>query len=147
MAVSPETAAAQVATLLTRPYARFFGIRAVDILPGAVTLTLAHRPDFEHAPGFFQGSIITALAELAASWSAATAAGDDAMHLVLEQSIRFIGPARGERLIAAGRTIRSGRSISVAAADVFVEQDGRRELCALLSLTMRHTPRREQVAA
>lgn len=146
MAASPEIAA-QVATLLARPYARFFGIQAVDISPGAVTLALAHRPEFEHAPGFFQGSITTALAELAASWSAATAVREDAMHLVLEQSIRFVGPARGERLIAVGRTIRSGRSISVAGADVFAEQDGRRELCALLSLTMRHARQTAQAAA
>lgn len=131
-----DDAAGRVAQSLARPYARFFGFELVSAEPGAVTLALAHRSDFEHAPGFFHGTVTTAMAELAASYSAMTGSQD----LVLEQSIHFLGAARGDRLVGIGHVIRPGRAISFAASDIFVERDGERHLCAKLSLTMRHAP-------
>jgi acyl-coenzyme A thioesterase PaaI-like protein len=133
-----DDAPGRVAQSLARPYARFFGFELVSAEPGAVTLALAHRPDFEHAPSFFHGTVTTAIAELAASYSAMTGSQVDWTHLVLEQSIHFLGAAWGDQLVGVGRVIRPGRAISFAASDVFVERDGERHLCAKLSLTMRH---------
>jgi acyl-coenzyme A thioesterase PaaI-like protein len=39
-------------------------------------------------------------------------------------------PADGERVLATGRVIRAGRSITVAAFDVHVGRQGRRTHCA-----------------
>lgn len=133
---------AWVRTALARPYARdLYGIELLAAEPGAVTLALAHRAAFEHAPGFFQGSITSAIAELAASYSAATASRADWQHFAIQQSINFIGAAHGARLVAEGRVIDAGRSISVARATVHAEGDTRRR-CATMTLTMRHRPPR-----
>ncbi|KTR83539.1 hypothetical protein NS277_09355 [Novosphingobium barchaimii] len=131
--------AAQIAALLEKPYARFFGFEVLQAEPGAITLALAHRVEFQHAPGFFQGTVTTAMGEIAGSWSAATAAGSEHDTVVLEQSIRFVAAARGDRLIGVGRMIRKGKSISFAATDIFAEHHGERTLCAQLSLTARHS--------
>lgn len=121
------------------PYARdLFGLEALSVAPGAVTLAIPHQRRFEHQPGWFQGAVTTAIGEFAASYAAGTTASADAMSLTLQQTIHFLGPARGERLVAEGRAIAPGRTISYARADIFVEEGGERRLCATLTLTMRH---------
>lgn len=127
---------------LTVNYARFFGFECLSATPGAVTLFLDHRADFEHSPGWFEGAITSAIAQIAASYSAATARPEGFTHLVLNQSVQFVGAAQGERLIAEGRVVRSGKSVSFSGADVFVERDGERHLVARLEQTMRHAPQR-----
>lgn len=136
--MTDDEAAAFVARALARPYARdLFGIELVSVAPGAVTLALPHRPQFEHAPGCFQGTVTSALAELAASYSAATASDAGYDHMTVQQSINFIGAGRGCRLVAEGKVVSSGATTSVSMADVFAEDDDR-HLCAMMTMTMRH---------
>lgn len=121
------------------PYAsELFELEVVSVTPGAVVLALAHQRQFEHLPGWFQGAITTAIGEYAASYAAATSAESGAANLTLSQVIHFVGPARGDRLIAEAKVIAPGRSITYARADIYVEEAGARRLCASLTLTMRH---------
>lgn len=137
--MTEEEAEAWVRAALARPYARaLYGIDLESVRPGAVVLSLIHRSVFEHAPGFFQGSITSALAELAASYSAATASKAQWQHRAVRQEIDFTGSARGERLIAVGQVTEIGNEVSFARAEVFAEFAGDRSLCALMMLTMRH---------
>ena len=133
-----EDITADIVRMLDKNYARFFGFEVVAARPGAVTLSLAHRPDFEHAPGWFEGAITSAIGQIAASYSGSTANEPGWTHLVLDHTVRYLGTAFGERLIAVGRVTRSGRAISFTGADIFVERDGGRHLCAQLEMTMRH---------
>ena len=127
-----------VRACLERNYARFFGFELVEAQEGAVTLALPHRADFEHAPGCFQGSVVNAIAECASAYSTFTLAQRDWVHVTLDQSIQFVGPARGDRLIAQARVVRKGRSVSFAGADIFVEESGEQRLCARQTLTQFH---------
>ncbi|CAN5261357.1 hypothetical protein BH11PSE4_BH11PSE4_24720 [soil metagenome] len=43
---------------------------------------------------------------------------------------------RGERIIARGRVIKAGRTLTLAQADVFAEIGGQEKLVALLTATM-----------
>jgi acyl-coenzyme A thioesterase PaaI-like protein len=132
---------AVLANMMGRPCIRdLFGIELVSWEAGAVTLDLVQRPALGHAPGWFQGAVTTAIAEYAASFSGVTLAPDkDSM--TLQQNIHFTGPARGNRLIAEGRVLRAGRTISTTAAEVFVEWDGERFPCATLTMTLSHKDR------
>jgi len=140
--VLPETRAAIMA-LAAKPYARdLFGICLEHVSSGSVTLAIEHRPELGHLPGWFQGAVTTAIGEYAASWSAITLASAGCSMLTIQQSIHFVGPARGERLIAIGRVISSGKSIAIGAADIFAEVGAVRTLCAVLTLTNRCLPPR-----
>lgn len=130
----------RVQQLLLRPYARFFGFELLDVRPGEVALSLSHRAAFEHAKGWFQGTITSAIGEMAASYSGVITSKADWIHATIEQSIHFTGAARGEKLLAFGRVVKRGRSISFTAADIFVEFRGERKMCAHLNMTMRHVP-------
>ncbi|MDO7836330.1 PaaI family thioesterase [Sphingobium sp. HBC34] len=125
--------------MMARPHIRvLFGMDMVDYQVGKVTLGIDHRPELGHAPGWFQGTVTSALAECAAALSGVTVAVDkDTM--TLQQSIYFTGPARGTRLIAEGRVVTQGRRISTTAADIFVLRDDERHLCATMTMTVIHT--------
>lgn len=131
-----------LAEIMSRPCVRdLFGMKLLTWQPGAVTLGLDARPELGHLSGWFQGAVTSAIAEYAASLSGITLApGKDSM--TLQQDIHFTGAARGERLIAEGRVLSAGRTISTTAAEVFVERDGARFPCATLTMTLSHRDRR-----
>jgi acyl-coenzyme A thioesterase PaaI-like protein len=67
---------------------------------------------------------------LPAGWGGATA----------DYTIKLLAPAGGEKLVARGRVIQPGRTLSVAAADVFAVRAGRETLCATALITARIFP-------
>lgn len=144
MSVTSEAAEAlREAFLSSPPLHDLFGITALEWGPGTMTLALDHRPELGHAPGWFQGAVTTAIAEYASAIPAGLMAADrDSM--TVQQNIHFTGPAHGERLIAVGRVISAGSSISTATSEVFVERDGKRHPCATMTATIAHRPRRGQ---
>ncbi|MFV0646012.1 MAG: PaaI family thioesterase [Sphingomonadaceae bacterium] len=138
-----DDAAERVRAMLRKPYARLFGFELVEAKAGAVTLGLPYRESLGHAPDWFEGVVTSAIATLAASYSGNTAATAGWGHLVIEQSVQFVGPASGDRLVALGEVIAAGKTISHCASQTFVERDGARHLCARSALTMRHLPPRD----
>ena len=56
----------------------------------------------------------------------------------IDYTLKLLTPAVGEKLIARGRVLRSGRTLSVAAADVFSVQNGKETLCATALTTIRN---------
>ena len=48
----------------------------------------------------------------------------------------LIAPADGSRLLAKGRVLKPGRTLTVCQVDVFVERDSREHRCAVLLQTL-----------
>ena len=63
--------------------------------------------------------IITAIADSACGYAALSLLPADAEVLTVEYKVNFLAPARGTRFIARGRVVRSGRTLSVCAGEVF----------------------------
>ena len=126
--------------LAESPVSRFFGFEVLEIGPGIVTLALPCKPEFGHRPGWFQGAIIGAIADYAGSFACYTLIPAAWQRLTLDYTLKFLAPARGERLIARGQVLSSARTISVGEANLFVLRDGAEHHCAVALLTTRHTP-------
>jgi uncharacterized protein (TIGR00369 family) len=139
---SPDFAADVRRRFAASPVCGFFGFELEDVTAGAITLALPCKPEFAHAPGFFQGAIIGAVADYAGSYAAYTLIPDDWSRLTLDYTLKFLAPARGERLIGRGRVLAHGNTLSNCAADLFVLRDGAEHLCATALATVRHTPPR-----
>ena len=60
----------------------------------------------------------------------------DAAVMSVEFKINLLAPAEGERLIARGRVVRAGRTVSVCQADGFMERDGAEKHVATMVGTM-----------
>jgi acyl-coenzyme A thioesterase PaaI-like protein len=48
----------------------------------------------------------------------------------------MVAPAEGERIIARGRVIKPGRTLTLVQTEVFAESRGQEKLIALLTATM-----------
>jgi uncharacterized protein (TIGR00369 family) len=98
--------------------------------PGFVEIALDFRPELSQQHGFFHAGIVSTVADSAGGYAAYTLFPADAGVLTVEYKVNLMAPADGERIVAAGRVVRSGRTITVSQFDVHVEKAGRRTHCA-----------------
>jgi uncharacterized protein (TIGR00369 family) len=98
--------------------------------PGFVEILLPFRPELSQQHGFFHAGIVATVADSAGGYAAYTLFPADAGVLTVEFKVNLMAPADGERIVAQGRVVRSGRTITVAQFDVHVEKAGRRTHCA-----------------
>jgi len=56
--------------------------------------------------------------------------------LTTEFKINLLAPAAGERILARGRVVKTGRTLTLAQAEVFAITGGQEKLIALLTSTL-----------
>jgi uncharacterized protein (TIGR00369 family) len=103
---------------------------------GALEISMPYSDAVSQQHGFFHGGAIGALADTACGYAAISMIGEDEAALTAEYKINLLAPADGDRLIAVGSIIKSGRTLIVCQGDVFIEKDGKRKLCAFMLMTM-----------
>ncbi len=118
------------------------GARLERVEPGRVEIALPFRPELTQQHGFFHAGMIAAIADTAGGYAAFTLFPPEAGVLTVEFKVNLIAAADGERAIALGEVIRSGRTLTVCRLDAFVEKAGQRVHCAtgvqtLMALTGR----------
>ena len=106
------------------------------ISPGSVEIILRPTPAITQQHGFVHAGAVSAIADSAAGYAALSLMPAGTGVLTTEFKINLMSPATGERIIARGRVIKSGRTLTVAQSDVFAESGGREKLVALLTATM-----------
>jgi uncharacterized protein (TIGR00369 family) len=100
------------------------------VAPGRIEITLPYRAELSQQHGFFHAGIISTIADSAGGYAGFTLFPADSGVLTVEFKINLTAPADGERAIAVGEVIRSGRTITVCRLDAFVEKAGKRTHCA-----------------
>ncbi|MGL3822892.1 PaaI family thioesterase [Sphingopyxis sp. R3-92] len=106
------------------------------IAPGAVEIILPSSPAVSQQHGFVHGGAVSAIADTAAGYSALTLMPTGRGVLTTEFKINLVAPAIGERLIARGRVLKSGRTLTLTQAEVFADRAGEEKLVAFLTATM-----------
>ena len=56
--------------------------------------------------------------------------------LTTEFKINFVAPAVGDRILARGKVVKAGRTLTLAQTEVFAESGGQEKLIALLTATL-----------
>lgn len=112
------------------------GAEIVRLDPGAVDIAVAFRPELSQQHGYFHGGIAGLIADSAGGYAAFTLMPADASVVSVEYKINFLAPAAGERLIARGRVVKPGRTLTVSHVDVAVVRDGRETVCATALQTL-----------
>jgi len=74
--------------------------------------------------------MISAIADSAGGYAGFTLFPPDTGVLTVEFKMNLLAAAEGERAIAIGEVVRSGRTLTVCRLDAYVEKDGRRIHCA-----------------
>ena len=103
---------------------------------GRTEIHLPHWQGVEQQHGFVHGGVVGMIADSAAGYAAMTMVPASASVLTVEFKMNLMAPADGEKLIARGEVVRSGRTLIVTKAEVFAVKDGKESLCALMQQTI-----------
>lgn len=124
------------ASFARQSFMTLLGARLARIAPGEVDIEVGRRVDLCQQHGFFHAGVTTSIADSASGYAAFSLFEADASVLTTELKINLMAPARGERLIARGRVLKPGRTLSVCQSDVFALDGGCETQVAVVLLTM-----------
>ena len=135
---NPDFAETTKRFLLAMPIARHLGFEVTGVGPGLFEITQPFREDLSFSQGVFQAGPVGTLADMAAACAGVTMLPAGWGASTVDYTIKLLAPAAGDKLVARGRLVRSGRTLSVTAADVYAMRDGRETLCATALATIRN---------
>lgn len=115
---------------------RTLGASLRFVAPGRVEVVLTPGPGVAQQHGFVHGGAVVAIADSAAGYAALSLMPEGNGVLTTELKINFVAPAAGERIVARGRVVKAGRTLSLVQTEVFAEHQGHEKLVALLTATM-----------
>lgn len=115
---------------------RTLGVLLGRVAPGEVELTLPFREDLSQQHGFLHAGVVTTVADSAAGYAALTLMPPGAAVLSIEFKVNLLAPAKGEAIVARGRVVKAGRTVSVVHADVFARDGSEEKLVSTLVGTM-----------
>ncbi|MET0744516.1 MAG: PaaI family thioesterase [Microvirga sp.] len=122
------------------------GASLLRVAPGAVDIALSPGPAVSQQHGFVHAGAVAAIADTAAGYAALTLMPPGAGVLTTEFKINLVAPASGDRILARGRIVRAGRTLTLAQTDVFSETAGEEKLVALLTATLMTIEGRDAVS-
>jgi uncharacterized protein (TIGR00369 family) len=112
------------------------GARLTRVEAGIVEIELPFRSDLTQQHGFFHAGSTASIADTAGGYAAYSVFPADSTVLTVEFKINLLAPAQGDKLIAIGSVIKSGRTLTITDVKVFSETRGQRTLCAVVQQTL-----------
>jgi uncharacterized protein (TIGR00369 family) len=112
------------------------GARLALVEPGQVEIEVPYGDELTQQHGLFHAGVTAAAADSACGYAALTLMAPGSEVLSVEFKINLLAPGRGELLVARGRVVRSGRTVTVCQGDVHAVAGGRRTHCATMVATM-----------
>jgi uncharacterized protein (TIGR00369 family) len=118
---------------------RFMGTlraRLARVEPGEVDIELAVREELSQQHGFLHAGALATVADSACGYAALSLMPPGAAVLSIEFKINMLAPAKGDRVVAHGRVLRAGKTITVCRADVVAYSADDERLVATMVGTM-----------
>lgn len=108
--------------------------------PGFCEITALIRPEVSQQQGFAHAGLAFAIGDSAAGFAAQSLMSEGMDVLTTEMKIHLLAPARGNSLVARGTVLKSGRTLTVAEANVYAQTGDDEQLIAKLVGTMMAVP-------
>jgi uncharacterized protein (TIGR00369 family) len=121
------------------PFGFLLGIQPGAFGPGWCHAQIPIRKELLQQTGVVHAGALSSLADQTAAAAAITLLPEDKTVVSLEFSINLLAPARGETLNCEARVLKSGRSIMVSEAEIYVtpgKSSSDRLLVSKLNLTL-----------
>jgi uncharacterized protein (TIGR00369 family) len=119
---------------------RLLGAKVVEAGEGFCTIEVPFSDGATQQERYFHGAVIGAVGDNAGGYAALTVAPPDREVLTVEYKVNFLAPARGERLVARGEVVTTGRRLFVCRAEVFAVAGDKETRCAALLQTVSLSP-------
>lgn len=111
------------------------GARLKHVAAGEVEIELPISAHVSQQHGFVHAGAVASIADSACGYAALTLMPAGTGILTAEFKINLLAPAAGDRLLAKGRVVKAGRTLTLALAEVFAITDGAPKLCAMMTAT------------
>jgi uncharacterized protein (TIGR00369 family) len=113
----------RVAAVFSRaPFIRELGIELLDVGEGWVESQLVLEERHLQQHGFAHAGVVSTIADHTAGAAASTVISEGQSVLTAEYSIHLLRPGSGNRLRSRGEVVKSGRTLIVAASDVWADE-------------------------
>src|SRR5215211_6483242 len=99
---------------------------------GIVEITLPYRSDLAQQHGYLHAGIVTTIADSACGYAAYSLMPTRSEVLSVEFKVNLLRPAKGETFSAVAEVVKAGKTLTVVRADVFGNEQERRELVATM---------------
>lgn len=133
----PEDASERVrANFARQQFMKTLGAELVSVTPGAVEIGFPFRAELTQQDGFIHAGGIASVMDSACGYAALSMAPEGTDVLSIEFKINLLSPAVGERFLARARVKRTGRNITVCAADAFAVRGVEEKLIATMLATI-----------
>lgn len=112
------------------------GASLVSVAPGFVEISIRPAPAVSQQHGFVHAGAVSAIADTAAGYAALSLMPPGRGVLTTEFKINLVAPSAGDLILARGKVVKAGRTLTLAQAEVFAVNGGQEKLVALLSATL-----------
>jgi uncharacterized protein (TIGR00369 family) len=116
------------------------GAEVVEAGSRTCVIEVSFRDELTQQERFFHGAVTGAIADNAGGYAALMLAPPDREVLTVEYKINFLAPAPGEKLVARGEVVTTGRRLFVCRSEVSAVADGEERACALMLQTVSLSP-------
>jgi uncharacterized protein (TIGR00369 family) len=112
------------------------GARVTHVAPGEVDVELPFRDDLSQQHSFLHAGVVAAIIDSACGYAALTLMPAEPAVLTSEYKVHLLSPAAGDAIIARGRVLKAGRTVTVTRSDAFALKSGKEKLVATMLATM-----------
>jgi uncharacterized protein (TIGR00369 family) len=106
------------------------------VAPGEVDIRLPFREDLTQQHGFLHAGAMTSVVDTACGYAALSLMPAEVAVLTVEFKVNLLAPGKGEAVIARGRVLKPGRTLTVVRGDVLALDRGQERLVATMLATM-----------
>ncbi len=117
-------------------YMETLGADLVHVAEGEVDIALPFSERLVQQDGFLHAGVVAGATDSACGYAALTRMDAGVEVLTVEFKINLLAPAAGERLVARGRVVRSGRLLTVCRGDAVTVSEGREKHVATMTATL-----------
>ena len=123
-------------------YMTAIGAELVHVAAGEVDIALPFSERLTQQDGYIHAGVVAGVTDSACGYAALTTMEANAEVLTVEFKINLLAPAAGEQLVARGRVLRTGRTLTVCRGDAVTMSDGEEKHVATLTATLMAIVRR-----
>lgn len=112
------------------------GARLVRVDAGEIEIRVPYRAGLTQQHGFLHAGVVAAALDSACGYAAFSLMPEGVGVLSVEFKTNLLAPARGSELVARGRVIRAGRTVTVCQADGLMLADEKEATIATMLATI-----------
>jgi uncharacterized protein (TIGR00369 family) len=117
-------------------YMAEIGAELDHVAVGEVDIALPFSERLTQQDGYLHAGVVAGAADSACGYAALTTMDAGSEVLTVEFKINLLAPAAGERLLARGRVVRAGQTLTVCRGNAVTITDGDETPVAILMATM-----------